>query len=167
MAQLPPTPFFAVHTAPDNCLDGSTCLNAVCTAKKGVGGSCATTAACGDLLYCKSGQCTAVATTSGATCDLNDSDSCDYFSGLYCDDITTQCKPVTLVNANEGCGAYTLSFRACTAAGTCRVNGGISGTCVAVVADGQTCNANSDLNCLDPASCEAGVCRLWNPSSCN
>lgn len=150
----------------ENCLDGSACINGLCAAKKSLGGACQTTAACGDLLYCKGGMCTTVATTAGASCDLNDSDSCDYFSGLYCND-QAKCQQIQLVGAGAMCGVLTGNYASCTASGSCKTNGGFMGTCVAVVADGQACNTNNDLNCLDPASCEAGVCKLWNPGSCN
>jgi hypothetical protein len=42
-----------------------------------------------------------------------------------------------------------------------------SGSCVAAAADGAACNPTNFINCLAPATCTSGLCKLPDPSSCH
>ncbi len=152
-------------TTSDDCLDGK-CLNAICVARRQAGAACATTTQCDDLLYCKNSVCTAVLTTAGAACDPNDSDSCDYLSGVFCNN-SNVCARIQFAGPGAACGVMANdSYVECSSGATCKTNGAIFGTCVGAAADGQACNPTNDLNCVDPAACESGSCRLYSPGSC-
>lgn len=150
-------------SSPADCIDGSGCSNGVCRAKGGAGAICGSTAPCGDGLWCASGQCAPSATTAGSTCDFNDVDSCDYLSGLFCNS-QDRCAAILLAGAGQQCGVSNTSVVFCSYNGTCTSN--TNGVCVAVVPDGQACNASQSKNCLDPAICSNGICTIVDPSSC-
>ncbi|MBS1151603.1 MAG: Thiamin-phosphate pyrophosphorylase [Myxococcaceae bacterium] len=152
-------------TASEDCLSGSTCINAVCVAKRALGAACSPTLPCGDLLYCKAGQCSAVVTTAGQACDPNDSDSCDFLSGLFCNS-SDVCAQIQAAAPGAACGALVSGYVDCAGGGTCKTNGGLSGTCIAPAADGAACDFNNGVDCRASAACEAGVCKLYNPASC-
>lgn len=151
--------------SPADCIDGSTCVSGVCRAKGAAGASCGSTAPCGDGLFCASGQCAPAGTTAGAPCDFFDIDSCDYLSGLFCNSQDV-CSVILLADAGKQCGISNTSVVFCSYNGTCQGTS-TAGTCVAVVADGQPCNATQGRNCHDPAICLNGVCTVVDPKTCN
>ncbi len=153
-------------TDTSDCVDNNTCVNAICRARGNVGAACSMIAPCTDLAYCKNAVCTAVTTAVNGPCDPNDSDSCDFLSGLYCDDVSSTCKQMQFANAGQQCGTFTNGFVVCKGADTCNIVTGLTGTCIGAAADGAACNPQSNLNCHDPAACEGGTCKLYNPSSC-
>jgi hypothetical protein len=112
-----------------------------------------------------SGTCSAVL-AAGATCDAT-AQNCDPFAGLYCDPTTKVCAKVTLVAAGASCGLSSSGYAQCSGKGTCRRAGASqTGTCVAAAADGQTCDTVNGPDCVTPAVCTNGVCKLPDAASC-
>jgi hypothetical protein len=154
----------ACSVDPD-CVDGHSCVAGACVALKAVGAVCNPNQPCFPGLYCKAGVCAVAPTSLNAACDGTNVDSCDFYAGVYCND-SSVCGQVQTTSAGSMCGLTSTTATVCVAQGTCRANGGLIGTCVAPAEDGQSCNPNLDLNCLEPAVCEGGVCKLANPAAC-
>jgi hypothetical protein len=126
--------------ASSSCADGLACsrISNVCGAPAGVAASC-------EVAPCRAGlQC--VGQVGARTC-------------------------VTIVStaaAGGVCGAMGDGRVVCAAEGTCHIATGQStGTCTASAADGAACAASKGLNCLPPARCVGGTCRLSGADSCS
>ena len=69
--------------------------------------------------------------------------------------------------ANVDASKMVTSVTACTKKGACKNIDPMTfkGTCAAAAADGTACGGTNG-DCVPPAVCADGVCKLPNPSSC-
>jgi hypothetical protein len=150
------------------CALGTSCASGKCESDGASGDACGLgKAPCGVGLYCKTASCAPVLKV-GDTCNpAAPASECDPIAGLYCDTMSRKCMAFKIVDAGQACGQGMDGIAMCAEAGTC------SGTapsfkCVAAAADGAACgNATPDnLNCVSPAGCAAGVCRVFDPATC-
>lgn len=136
-----------------------------------VGAACAKDDDCRLLSVCRSGAC-APLLEEGAACVVFPGAAdvpCNLFKGFYCKaaglgDRSGTCTKavVRLAEAGEACNITALSpftFTGCRN-GECR-----NDRCVARVADGTSCAADS-APCQEPAACRGGVCALADSTAC-
>lgn len=140
--------------ASSECAAG-VCVNGSCAEPGDVGAACSQSRPCKRALPCANGYCRQPKHNAGDTCDPNVYIDCDYFRLLYC---TTAgvCTQWQQSAAGANCDNKTS---VCGGSGFCRMSGA-TGNCVAPAADGMPCNATSGPQCLYPAQCVNGSCRL-------
>lgn len=151
-----------------DCQDGLACAGGACAAFVAVGGTCDATHPCVQPNVCKGGVC-AVPQEVGQTCTPSTDffGDCDRTKGLTCPPTSRTCTTTTFAAAGAPCGFVNGAFVGCAAAGHCKVTGGaIMGTCLAAAADGAACDATNGPECMAPAQCVSGVCKLPNPAAC-
>jgi hypothetical protein len=150
------------------CALGLSCASGKCAPLGASGAACGLgQPACQTGLYCKTTTC-APALGIGAGCDPAALVAeCDSLQGLYCDTTTRKCAGYQVVDTGKACGTVNGKISLCAAAGTC------SGTapnrlCLAAAADSAACGTATptNLSCVDPAACTAGVCRVFDPATC-
>ena len=152
-------------TAAADCVAGATCVNGTCATQLPIGMACSASKPCKLGLYCKAGSCAAAGTMANTPCDSNITESCNFLAGFFCGQ-SNVCVKSQVANTGSACGLSATNYTECTYGGTCNTSGGTVGTCVAAVLDGQACDSTNALNCLAPATCENGTCKLTNPGSC-
>jgi hypothetical protein len=156
------------------CAPGLECgkSSKICVARAKLGDSCNADRPCLPSLACMgvngSGTCvTPIA--AGGKCDPAQKDfaGCDSSHAYYCSGFTNTCQLYNFAQAGEACGLVN-GATLCAKSGVCTPNdaGAFMGTCVAAAADGTACDANVGPNCLPPAFCYQGFCRLPSPGSC-
>ncbi len=156
-----------------DCGRGLVCANKICVKPKLKDETCdPKTSPCVTGLSCYGGKCVPGA-KGGEKCDDAETAAprCDTTQPLFCYGLGAGkvCKAVSIVAAGEKCGLVAETFVACSASGFCQ---GLSpplklqGTCIAPAADGGTCNTESGPNCLPPARCVSGQCKLPDPTTC-
>jgi hypothetical protein len=131
-----------------------------CAARSAEGGACMTGSDCVVPLRCVGGSCAAGGDV-GASC--TGSSSCK--NGLVCDSSRT-CKQTVHAAPGATCdGELTLCSKGlCSNFGS--LDGG-TGTCPAVIADGQSCDPSDAAHiCDDYAYCVSGTCQLFDTGAC-
>jgi hypothetical protein len=149
----------------DDCEWELSCAGQVCAKYVNVGESCDTNHPCLPPSECNSSGTCAKRGGPGASCDPAAQD-CDLYQGLYCD-LGKTCKQVGIVKDGEACGLVDGTFAICARSGKCK--GGtllVKGTCLAAASDGGSCDLVQGPNCLPPARCVDGACKLEDPAAC-
>ncbi|HEY3821647.1 MAG TPA: hypothetical protein VGL81_30985 [Polyangiaceae bacterium] len=151
----------ACPTAQTVCEAGLFCVAAVCTAPAGQGTSCEEDVQCAGSLVCPAAAVpSSCAPPSGAGGPCNGTPDCT--AGLVCDATTRQCAGVTWASAGQACGGTTVCL-----VGTCNVGAGTTGTCPAVIPDGQPCDTtgtSTTTTCDTFATCANETCVLGYPT---
>lgn len=147
-----------------DCDYGLACGNQLCVAYGMAGSSCDGGHPCAAPNVCKAGVC-AAGGSAGQACDPAARD-CDPTQPLFCSPTSRVCTTVTFAAAGQPCGFINGGYVACSAAGHCRIGTGFAGTCVAPAADGTACDTTNGPDCMGPATCVGGLCKLPNPASC-
>jgi hypothetical protein len=153
-------------TVDGGCLAGMLCANSRCVTPGGAGASCNDNQPCRNDLYCPSataGMCAAKVDAAGPCADS--ASACDLAKGVACNPFTMVCDRVGVAKGGEGCGLINGGLTICVGLNPCR---GLVGVCASPAADGTACGAAADgLNCVPPAQCDMGICRLPSAQSCN
>lgn len=150
------------------CGRGLTCAKDVCVKPGETGAACDDSKPCALGLACFNGKCVA-AGKPGSKCDPEGKvePACDFAQGAFCNPATKVCQSVVAAKAGESCGIVGTDFKLCSAGGKCVTPAGaMSGTCVAPAVDGAACNTKDGPDCLAPAKCVGGVCKLPDPTAC-
>jgi hypothetical protein len=162
------------------CPSGLTCNTNTrkCQAPVQVGGACSTEAVCDTFLGCDdggtgsgSGTCKALPATLGAACDPNL--GCDVLRGFLCYPPANTCGAIAFAGPGEPCGAVSAtSYALCKSSAICNNGSNPSGTCVASVGVGETCDVafgptcTPGLTCVTDGSSNTGACQRFDPASC-
>jgi hypothetical protein len=149
-------------TVPDDCALGSTCNAAgTCVAYGQMGASCDANHPCDDIYNCDSSVCVHVG-EPGDPCTM----STDCRSYVDCiGNVCVQGHATALPGA--ACGELTAGQPTVYCkAGICDFSGGNTGNCIGNAADGAACNPSNNSDCVFPASCEGGVCVVFDPTMC-
>jgi len=147
------------------CALGTYCDKASkCSAHAQKGAACTDSTQCDLGLQCVKGVCDRGAAL-GAACNSTDT-PCDSLSLLACNSKTSVCDQIALADTNQPCGAVDGGYAACSSGGACVAANDMaqSGTCKAPAADGAACQ--SDGQCLSPARCIGGACKVQDPATC-
>jgi hypothetical protein len=149
----------------EDCQPGLTCEANRCVVPGAGGTGCSQNQPCKIGFYCRGGSCAAQATEPGAAC--TDAQSCSFPHGLFCNPAVRVCQRIKVAQAGEACGFVNNELIACGANGTCNTPSpqALQGVCGAAAADGTACSPTKE--CIDPARCVNGLCRLPNARSCN
>lgn len=153
-------------TSDDDCQSGMVCNKASKCAIPSAGGTaCSETQPCKIGYYCRAGSCAASVTKAGGVCD--DANSCDLVQGLFCNLQAGRCQSVQMAQAGSTCGFKSEEVILCSA-GNCELSGvGTTGICSALAKDGESCGAAaSGVECMYPARCVAGRCKLPSSAAC-
>jgi hypothetical protein len=148
------------------CTIGPGAVCGTCGMAPGMGASCATEF-CGTGLECtfETKMC-AAPVGMGSGCDAA---PCQ--AGYVCRGAmgARTCQPVMgTAMANGACGAMANGWVSCAAEGFCKIPMGMAtGTCLAVAADGGSCDDDKGPLCAIPARCVSGTCQLPNASICH
>lgn len=155
-------------TSDDGCVTGLVCANDKCVAPGGDGASCdPTRQPCRSDLYCTSAGLCAPHVGAGQSCADTDR-ACDLFAGTACNAFNKICETVGVGQSGGACGIVDRTLTLCVALDAC--SGATltqPGVCASPAADGEACgDSNSGHNCIAPATCVNGVCRLPSVTSC-
>ncbi len=168
----PRQPAGAACMGNDQCEPGLVCAATTCVAPGELGQSCDDKHPCRDDLYCSSGTGTggamcAMKVGAGRSCADSDK-ACDILQGVACNPATKLCQMVRVAHRSEACGLIGGTLVLCEAAGSCDGATVATGTCSPAASDGESCGSATanNRNCLAPASCVAGICRLPATPSC-
>jgi hypothetical protein len=128
------------------------------------GAACSDTSLCDLGLQCVKGICSRGG-AAGAACNTTDS-PCDSLALLACNPKTSICEKIDLASTGQACGALDAGYAACSAGASCVSSDSkaTTGTCQAAVSDGASCQ--NDGQCLSPASCVGGTCKVQEPGAC-
>lgn len=163
-----------------DCSSGNVCgPGGRCGALRGLGMPCDLNHPCLPLLSCvgldddRNGVCQGPLPL-GAHCDplRQTTPGCDAMHGGYCHPYKHTCEEMRWADGGAPCGAdeQTGEVLLCSAGATCHKQGDLA-TCVPPAADGAPCDVEAGPDCLMPAQCIAGRCRLnsssWQSSSPN
>lgn len=143
---------------------GRTC---VATTIVGAGQSCGMGKDCQPGLICSNSATPKCMTPLmvGATCDPANS-ACDGTQGSICDPQSKKCINIQYAAVGQPCEEGAALPTTCMASAQCS-NQGSSSICVAPAADGKSCNPTASIGCMSPATCQNGVCALFDPASCH
>jgi len=150
------------------CSRGLGCTADKCAKPSETGGACSDTQPCALGLACFGAKCVA-AGKAGSKCDPagKTDPPCDIMQGAYCNPTTKVCQTFVQAKAGETCGVVGTEYKICVAGAKCvTAPGTTSGTCIAPAIDGAACDAKKGPDCLAPAKCITGVCKLPDPSVC-
>lgn len=150
------------------CGRGLSCVKDVCVVPLGSGAACSDATSCSLGLTCFNAKCVA-AGKPGSKCDPEGKTdpNCDFLQGAICNPATKVCQELGKANAGQPCGVIGSEYKICTAASKCIVpSGAMSGTCIAAAIDGAACDLEKGPDCLGPAKCVGGVCKLPDPALC-
>ncbi len=153
------------------CSRGLSCAADKCAKAALAGEACSDAKPCVLGTTCFNGSCTA-AGKAGAKCDADGKTqpACDFFAGTFCNQTTGVCQVIGVAGFGEPCGIILASreFKMCRAGGKCVGAMGVTaGTCVAPAADGAACDPVEGPDCVAPAKCVEGRCKLPSASACN
>jgi hypothetical protein len=150
--------------ADKDCQSGMVCNEASKCAIPSAGGTaCSETQPCQTGYYCRAGSCAANISQAGGTCD--DLGSCDIIQGLFCNPTVGRCQSLKMAAAGSTCGLKSGEFILCSA-GNCELTG-TDGICSALAKDGESCGvAAGGTECMMPAKCIAGRCKLPSSAAC-
>jgi hypothetical protein len=157
-------------TSDDGCTTGLVCANNTCVMPGLQGAACAPDKQpCRSDLYCNGMSVCAPHVGVNGSC-ADSSAACDITQGLACDTLRANpvCKTVGVAQGGAACGNVNSTLTLCVALDACP---GATltqpGVCASPAGDGQACgNSNSGHNCIAPANCVNGVCRLPSATSC-
>jgi len=155
-------------TTQKSCGRGLQCAKDICVKPGETGATCDDAKPCALGLTCFNTKC-AAAGKPGAKCDPEGKTDpvCDFFQGAFCNPATKVCQSVVAAKAGETCGLVGTEFKLCSAGAKCITTAGtMSGTCIAAAVDGAACNTKDGPDCLAPAKCTNGVCKLPDPAAC-
>lgn len=144
------------------------CTKDICVAPLGSGSACTDATSCAIGLVCFSGKCVS-AGKAGQSCDPEGKTavSCDFLQGVFCNPSTKVCQEYAKSSAGQPCGVVSGEFKICTGGSKCIVpSGAMQGTCMAPAIDGGACDTTKGPDCVAPAKCIGGVCKLPDPSLC-
>jgi hypothetical protein len=150
------------------CSRGFSCTMDKCVVPVVSGGTCSDATSCSIGLTCFGGKCV-LAGKIGAKCDPEGKTdpTCDFLQGAVCNPATKVCQEIAKATAGQPCGLVGGEYKICTGAGKCVVpTGMMQGTCLAPAIDGAACDATKGPDCLPPAKCITGVCKLPDPTLC-
>jgi hypothetical protein len=151
------------------CQSGMVCASKKCVTPAGPGGDCNPPGLpCrGDLFCAKSAKCTAKVGVGGSCADTP-AEACDFSKGAVCTGANqTTCEMANVAKGGEACGALTRTvcvggLEPCS---NFFLGGGI---CANPANDGEACGpAASGKKCIPPANCEMGLCRLPSAANCH
>ena len=155
-------------TTQKSCGRNLECAKDVCAKPAATGATCGETQPCGLGLACFNSKCVA-AGKPGAKCDpagVTDP-GCDLLQGSFCNQTTKVCQAFIYSKAGEACSFSATEIKVCSAGTKCiGATATAPGTCVAPAADGAACNAKDGTDCLAPAKCLDGLCKLPSASAC-
>jgi len=123
---------------------------------------------CGLGLTCFNSKCVA-AGKPGAKCDPAGvtEPACDLLQGAFCNQSTKVCQAIVGAKPGESCVFSATEIKICSAGGKCvGATPTAPGTCVAPAADGAKCDIKAGPDCLAPAKCVGGTCKLPDPAAC-
>ena len=136
------------------------CTNGKCVAPSPLGGACDANTPCrGGHLYCNANVC-AMRLGAGSPCASN-AEACDFGSGVGCNGLsaTPTCQNVAAAQGGQPCGIVNGTLTICQLMNDCAGATLMQpGACVAPSQDGTACSMGH--NCLPPANCVGGICRL-------
>jgi hypothetical protein len=141
-----------------DCLRGLVCGQKICVVPMSLGGACSDAHPCRRSLLCRNGACAPKA-QEGEAC----AEHTDCGGGLLCNFDKGTCGRA-IVSASR-CSSReadgTVLF--CAGGTTCEQS---TSMCVANAADDQACTPDATPDCLWPAVCSGGTCRLAKPVDC-
>ncbi len=158
----------ATGSTEKECGRGLNCTKDVCVAPVGSGGACSDATSCALGLTCFNSKCV-TAGKPGAKCDPEGKTdpTCDFLQGAVCNPATKVCQELAKSSAGQPCGLVGSEYKICIAGSKCVVPpGSMAGTCIAAAIDGGACDADKGPDCLAPAKCVGGVCKLPDPTLC-
>jgi hypothetical protein len=141
-----------------DCQRGLVCGQKKCVVPLPLGGACSDSRPCRRSLLCRGSVCRAKAQV-GEPCAEHD----ECAGGLLCNFEKSACGVATVsptrCSSRESDG--TVLF--CAGGTTCEQSNNM---CVANAGDGQTCVEDGTPDCLWPAFCSSGTCRISRPVDC-
>lgn len=144
------------------CPEGQTCTATGCAAKSPVGGPCLGEINCQDGLACNSGTCK-VRAKAGDPCDpmSNAVTSCE--KALDCGQVSHTCRPHLYAGVDATCGTVGDDSINCDRSNCIIPFGSHTGTCLAMIRDGEACDpggarCESDGRCIEGRCTAARVC---------
>jgi len=155
-------------TTDDGCMTGMVCASGHCVTPGVSGASCdPMKQPCRSDLYCTSASTCAPHVGAGASC-ADSASACDLFQGVACNPFNHVCETVAVAQGGAACGIVNRTLTLCVALDQC---GGATltqpGVCASPAGDGEACGeSNSGHNCIAPATCVNGVCRLPSATNC-
>jgi hypothetical protein len=155
-------------TIADDCDYKLTCASSVCVTPGAVGAVCDGGHPCAAPNVCKGGTCAAPG-EAGASCTPSaGGGDCDLPKGLFCNPQSMVCAQLTFAAPGAACGFVGGNVVACSGGARCKTSTAspFSGTCLAPAADGAACDATNGPDCVAPAECVNGACKLPSPASC-
>jgi len=153
------------------CLDGLVCAaNGVCVGQAGPNVACNANHPCRSDLYCTGnpGTCQPKMTAAGTCADSDQ--ACDIVRGFGCNGLNKTCEMVNVASGGDACGIVNNALTVCAGLNPCP---GVTllkpmGVCANPAADGAPCgDAANGTNCVPPATCVSGLCRLPSTPTCN
>ena len=157
----------AACTVDADCVYTLACANSVCSAWVAGGGMCDAGHRCAFPNICKGGTCTAPGEAGQSCTPSIGGGDCDLPAGLFCHPTMLTCVQVSWATAGQPCGFVNNNIVGCSASGHCKITApAVMGTCLAAAADGAACDAANGPDCMPPAQCVSGVCKLPNATSC-
>jgi hypothetical protein len=140
------------------CQRGLVCGQMLCAVPMNLGGACSEAHPCRRSLLCRNGACAPKA-TEGQACKAHD----DCGAGLLCNFDKLACGRASV--SSSRCSSLetdgTVLF--CAGGSTCAQK---TSMCVATADDNQACVEGGTPDCLWPAACSGGTCRLARPVDC-
>jgi hypothetical protein len=134
----------------------------VCMKLGNAGDPCPMGYECNTGLLCSAGKCIADTPKTAALGDpCTQSDDCNPIAGEVCHPTKMVCAKVEFVGPGESCGLIGDRLVGCRAGGKCS-----AGKCVAPAADNAACDPQMGIDCLEPAECMEGFCRLETINAC-
>ena len=156
-------------TVDGGCQTGMLCANGKCVLPGVMAAACSDNQPCRNDLYCtKSGTCTAKLGAAGSCMDTDK--ACDMIHGIACNPLNKICQSVNVASGGDACGLISGTLTICVGLNPCP---GISllkltAVCANPAGDGEACGATANgVNCVGPANCDMGICRLPSALSCN
>lgn len=151
----------------EDCQSGFVCADGVCATPGNEGVACSKRQPCAYGLFCaKAGVCAKLVAQPGAPCEK---DGCDYTKSLVCNDQAKVCQTFRVGKPGDACGFLLNPPTLCPFGDpekTCRPSL-LMGVCVAPAREGELCGELAGgRECLAPAYCDKGVCRLGSIAGC-
>jgi hypothetical protein len=155
-------------TSDDGCLTGLVCASNKCVMPALGGASCdVMKQPCRSDLYCTSTNVCATRVGAGGSCADTDR-ACDIYQGVACNPFTHVCETIGVAKGGAACGIVNRTLTLCVALDACSgATLTVPGVCASPAADGTACgDSNTGHNCISPATCDNGVCRLPSVTTC-
>ena len=171
--------------ATQSCGHGLLCVagTLLCAAPVGASGACdsghpcATGYSCVGAVPADGGVCVAQGDSVGVACQVRTTTTanCNHNDGYFCTSPGHVCATASAVSTGQVCGSTGTEDSVCQGGSGCVVpDGGTTGTCSAVAADGETCDIVTGPTCMSPSRCvvttdgaTTGTCMFPDGLSCN